>query len=105
MFRFDGTVRVINMAPFDAAARVRMQAVSSRLQIEHCEPGDQTSIDSITDLAVEVIIGFLAPTDLSRTPSLRWIQLVSAGVDHLLNDPPWARGLIVTNARGVFAIQ
>jgi phosphoglycerate dehydrogenase-like enzyme len=104
MAGFD-TIRVINMAPFDMATRVRMESVSSRLQIEHRDPGDQASVDSIIDPAVQAIIGYRVPTDLSRTPSLRWIQLVSAGVDHLLKNPPWARGLIVTNARGVFAVQ
>jgi phosphoglycerate dehydrogenase-like enzyme len=28
----------------------------------------------------------------------------SAGVDHLAADPPWRKGLIVTNARGVYAV-
>jgi phosphoglycerate dehydrogenase-like enzyme len=75
------------------------------LQIDHRDLGNQASVDAIIDPAVQVIIGYRVPTDLSRTPCLRWIQLVSAGVDHLLKDPPWARGLIVTNARGVFAVQ
>ena len=34
---------------------------------------------------------------------MRWLQVSSAGVDHLLSDAPWRRGLTVTNARGVFA--
>lgn len=98
-------IRVINMAPFDSATRARMESVSSRLQIEHRDPGDQATVDSIIDPEVQAMIGYRVPTDLSRTPSLRWIQLVSAGVDHLLKNPPWERGLIVTNARGVFAVQ
>jgi phosphoglycerate dehydrogenase-like enzyme len=99
------TIRVINMAPFDTATRARMESVSSCLQIDHRDLGNRASVDAIIDPAVQVIIGYRVPTDLSRTPCLRWIQLVSAGVDHLLKDPPWARGLIVTNARGVFAVQ
>ena len=105
MDRVGDAIRVINMAPFNDATRVRLESVSSHLKIEHREPADQASIDAIIDPAVEVIIGYRVPTDLSRTPSLRWIQLVSAGVDHLLKNPPWARGLMVTNARGVFAVQ
>ena len=37
-------------------------------------------------------------------PSLRWLQVRSAGVDHLAADPPWRKGLLVTNAKGVYAI-
>ena len=105
MVRLGDAIPVINMAPFNAATRVRLESVSSRLKIEHRELGDQARIDAIIDPAVEVMIGYRVPTDLNRTPSLRWIQLVSAGVDHLLKNPPWARGLVVTNARGVFAVQ
>jgi phosphoglycerate dehydrogenase-like enzyme len=105
MIRFGDAIRVINMAPFNGATRVRLESVSSHLKIEHRQQGDQANIDAIIDPTVEVIIGYRVPIDLSRTPSLRWIQLVSAGVDHLLKNPPWARGLMVTNARGVFAVQ
>jgi len=105
MVESQDTIRVINMAPFDPATRARLEPVSTCLQIEHRESGDQASIDAIDDPSVQVIIGYLVPSDLRRTSSLRWIQLVSAGVDHLLKNPPWAHGLIVTNARGVFAVQ
>ena len=44
------------------------------------------------------------PADLARVPALRWLQVRSAGVDHLAADPPWRKGLLVTNARGVYAV-
>ena len=37
-------------------------------------------------------------------PRLRWVQVRSAGVDHMAADPPWLKGLLVTNARGVYAV-
>ena len=59
---------------------------------------------ALTDPEVEVLVAARAPDDLSRVPSLRWLQVRSAGVDHLASDPPWRKGLLVTNARGVFAV-
>jgi phosphoglycerate dehydrogenase-like enzyme len=37
-------------------------------------------------------------------PGVRWLQLRSAGVDHLEADPPWRHDIVTTNARGVYAI-
>ena len=37
-------------------------------------------------------------------PSLRWLQVRSAGVDHLAADPPWRHGIQVSNAKGVYAV-
>ena len=39
-----------------------------------------------------------------NVPRLRWLQVGSAGVDHLSADPPWRKGITVTNARGVYAV-
>jgi phosphoglycerate dehydrogenase-like enzyme len=41
---------------------------------------------------------------LLELPSLRWLHTVSAGVDHALGHDLEARGVTVTNARGVFDV-
>jgi phosphoglycerate dehydrogenase-like enzyme len=58
----------------------------------------------LADPEVEILVAGRAPDDLSRVPSLRWLQVRSAGVDHMAADPPWRKGVIVTNARGVYAV-
>jgi hypothetical protein len=50
------------------------------------------------------INGSRTPDDLGGVPKLRWIQVRSAGVNHLADDPPWRHGIAVTNARGVYSI-
>ncbi len=40
---------------------------------------------------------------VSRSPNLRWIHSVSAGIERVATPSVRARGLIVTNARGVFS--
>lgn len=57
---------------------------------------------------VEVLLhGWLAPDAferlLARAPGLRWVHSASAGVDRLLTPAARARGLVITNARGVFS--
>ncbi|MBA2263994.1 MAG: D-2-hydroxyacid dehydrogenase, partial [Chloroflexi bacterium] len=40
---------------------------------------------------------------VARAPRLRWIHSASAGVDRISTAPVRERGLVVTNARGVFS--
>jgi phosphoglycerate dehydrogenase-like enzyme len=82
-----------------------LRALSSTLEVVDVSRDPTFDIDVLADPAVEVIVGRRAPADLRRVPNLRWLQVGSAGVDHLAADPPWAKGILVTNARGVFAVQ
>lgn len=82
----------------------RLRSLSPALEIVDVSGDPSSEIDTLIDPTVEIIVGSRAPADLGGVPSLRWLQVPSAGVDHLAADPPWARGVRVTNARGVFAI-
>jgi phosphoglycerate dehydrogenase-like enzyme len=82
----------------------RLRALSPDLEVVDVSRDDAFDAETLTDPAVEILVGARAPSDLARVPSLRWLQVRSAGVDHLADDPPWRKGLVVTNARGVFAI-
>jgi len=86
----------------DSVAHLR--ALSPSLEVVDVSGDDRFDIEALADPLVEIIVGRRAPADLTRVPGLRWLQVGSAGVDHLSADPPWAKGLIVTNARGVFAV-
>lgn len=81
-----------------------LRALSSTLEVVDVSDDPAFDINALADTAVEVIVGRRAPADLTRVPNLRWLQVGSAGVDHLAADPPWAKGILVTNARGVFAV-
>ena len=59
---------------------------------------------ALSDPAVEILVAGRPPRDLAETPALRWLQVPWAGVDHLAADPPWRKGLLVTNAKGVYAV-
>lgn len=50
----------------------------------------------------EVVFGSFRGSDLARAPHLKWVQLSSAGVDHL--DPEfWTSPAVITNYAGAFA--
>jgi Phosphoglycerate dehydrogenase and related dehydrogenases len=92
----------------DAALRPetveRLRSLSPALEVVDVSADDTFEIDALADPEVEIIVGSRAPADLTQVPGLRWLQVRSAGVDHLAADPPWQKGVLVTNARGVFAI-
>jgi phosphoglycerate dehydrogenase-like enzyme len=57
---------------------------------------------------VEVMLRGRLPADtfdriLARAPSLRWVHSATAGVERVLTPASRARGLVITNARGVFS--
>ena len=82
-----------------------LRALSPDLDVVDVSDDPAFDFDDLTDPDLEVIVGRRAPADLSRVPALRWLQVGSAGVDHLAADPPWAKGILVTNGRGVFSVQ
>ena len=97
-------MRLILDAEIQPATIERVRALSPDLDLVDVS-GDATFDPlALTDPEVEVVIGSRVPSDLSQVPRLRWLQLRSAGVNHLADDPPWRKGVLVTNARGVYAI-
>ena len=97
-------MRLIIDAEVRPATIERLHALSTELEVVD-RTGDPTfDVRTLADPNVEVLIAGRAPDDLSRVPSLRWLQVRSAGVDHMTADPPWRKGLLVTNAKGVYAV-
>jgi phosphoglycerate dehydrogenase-like enzyme len=81
-----------------------LRGLAADLELVDVREDPAFSYETLADDRLEVIVGRRAPADLGNTPALRWLQLRSAGVDHLAGDPPWRKGITVTNARGVYAI-
>jgi phosphoglycerate dehydrogenase-like enzyme len=97
-------MRLLLHAHTQPATVARLRALSPGLDVVDVSADETFDIDALTDPEVEIIVGRRAPADLTRVPRLRWLQVGSAGVDHLAADPPWAKGILVTNGRGVFAV-
>ncbi|MDF2677797.1 MAG: hypothetical protein K0Q97_2124, partial [Bacillota bacterium] len=56
---------------------------------------------------VEAIIGyynFIKPEILDRFQNLKWVQLLSAGYDHIDLNYFKKRNITLTNARGIYSI-
>ena len=97
-------MKLLLQAHLGPLALERLRALSPDLEVMDVSAHDAFDLETLADPEIEVIVGRRTPADLSRVPRLRWLQVGSAGVDHLAADPPWAKGIAVTNGRGVFAI-
>lgn len=80
-----------------------------REQFPHVEVVKCKKIEEADDAALqaEVLMAYISQLNdevLNRLPKLRWIQVFSAGVDHLALDQLEARGITLTNASGAHKI-
>ena len=82
-----------------------LRAVSPRLEIRQQSIRDnRDDISSFLEGSEEIIYCFTPPRDLARAPKLKWVQLHSAGVDHLRGHPIWDTDITVTTTSGIHAV-
>ncbi|MEX0643581.1 MAG: hypothetical protein WD468_12830, partial [Pirellulales bacterium] len=65
---------------------------------------EDTPLEQLRDSAFDVLVAEEMPHNLSDWPRLRFIQLVSAGINHLQAHPVWKSGIIVANASGAHSV-
>ena len=98
------TVRVGIAFEFDATTLTAFRSVSPRLDLVVTERTDQAAIDEMAASDLDGLVGQALPSDRSRTPSLRWLQVLSAGVErHVGEGKAWPAEIELTNARGAYA--
>lgn len=98
-------IHVINVFPLAADAKERLDGISDRLRITHRDSeGEEWPIEGLDDPDVEGLLGYYPPSDLRRTPRLRWLQVGSSGIDYLDRARLREAGITVTNASGMHAV-
>ncbi len=89
-----------------SAGEVRLTDASELLRAER--RGDAAARKELDALLAEaeVIYGFRLPEDVTRrAPKLKWVQVMSAGVDRFLKDEEFRRSrVILTNVSGIHAV-
>ncbi len=90
---------------FDDELLDELRAVSPRLEIrQQSVTHDREEISALLDGKEEIIYCMIPPRDLARAPKLKWVQLHSAGVDHLRGHPIWDTNIVVTTTSGIHAV-
>ncbi len=100
------TVQVLCTLRFTAELLDRLRAVSPRLHItqQSCHDPQEVAAALANHPEVEVLYTFHVPDDvLELAPRLRWVQLHSAGADHLLRRPVLHSDVLITTSSGIHA--
>ena len=97
----DGSIPVLVTARFEPELIDRLRAVSPRLRIESA-PFDKMSEEQWREAVVLYTYGSLP--EPAQVPALRWVQLHSAGVEHVTDRPLFDTAVEFTTASGVHAI-
>lgn len=98
-------VHVLITLAFPTALQERLRAVSPRLRI-HVHPASSAETLPEERLEeVEVLYSLGALPDPDAVPNLRWLQLHYAGVDHIIDHPLVASGIMITTLSGAAAPQ
>jgi phosphoglycerate dehydrogenase-like enzyme len=93
---------LFNMAfELTADQRAAVQALAPELEIVVCAEPNPDKLDG-TDVAV--LVTEPVPRDLAKWPQLRWVQLLSAGSNHLKDHPIWGTDIAVTNGSGTHGV-
>jgi phosphoglycerate dehydrogenase-like enzyme len=83
--------------------RIRAAAPEARLVTISPEGLADGELDDVEVLMRGWLPGDVFDRVLARTPRLRWVHSATAGVERVLTPATLARGLTITNARGVFS--
>jgi phosphoglycerate dehydrogenase-like enzyme len=86
---------------FTADHRAAVQALAPELEIVISAEPDPDKLDG-TDVAV--LVTEPVPRNLEKWPQLRWVQLLSAGSNHLKDHPIWQTNIAVTNGSGTHGV-
>lgn len=100
-------IKVLLTSRFNDTQLNRLRAVSPRLVIVSRPTAEGWSRSDTSDLFEgdeEVFYGFMPPRNLSKAPRLKWVQLHSAGVDHLNDHPIMHSDVLITTASGIHAV-
>lgn len=108
-------VNLLITAPLDGARLERIKSVSSRVRLTDASEllraegkGDAAAAKKLDALLAEteVVYGFRLPQHLvRRAPKLKWVQVMSAGVDRFLADEEFrSSGIMLTNVSGIHAV-
>ncbi|MBI5032834.1 MAG: D-2-hydroxyacid dehydrogenase [Chloroflexi bacterium] len=103
------SIKVLLTLRFSEELINQVRSVSPRLVVVQKsvkENWDGMDTGEFFDGDEEILYGFMPPRDLSIAPKLKWLQLHSAGINHLLNSqhPILQSNIKITTSSGIHAV-
>jgi phosphoglycerate dehydrogenase-like enzyme len=95
---------LLHVGPFNLPDSAVDQLQNSCGEVESVTTCDATPLDELADTEFEILVAEEIPHNLARWPRLRFVQLVSAGINHLDGHPVWRSEIFVANASGTHSV-
>jgi phosphoglycerate dehydrogenase-like enzyme len=94
------TLRQISLVSPEINVKDASSLVAAEL---HGDTSEKEKLDALL-AETEIIYGLIPPQDLlARAPRLKWIQMMSAGVDRLRNTEIWRSDITIAGVSGIHA--
>lgn len=90
--------------PMSDKHRTAIQTIAPKAQLQVFASIEEAE-DALTETDILLTYGEdLTPEWIDKSSNLKWIQVISAGLERLPFEPIAKRGILVTNARGIHAV-
>jgi phosphoglycerate dehydrogenase-like enzyme len=101
--KFDAFMKIISTVALQPAQRSAILAAApgADLADRQCRTVDEVS--EFVGAGCDALLTFRVPNDLATRARVRWIQLLSAGADHVLGGPLKGSAIPITTASGIHA--
>lgn len=96
---------ILSTARFGEELLARVRAVSPRIVLTQHPARESATVPAREFARAEILYTFNALPQPEQAPRLRWVQLNSAGADHVLNHPLFKAGVTFTTTSGLHAIN
>lgn len=97
-------LKLVSTVPLDKSQRARLDEISSGIEIVSKWASAPDEVAGMLDAETAIVYSFRVPTNtLSIAPGLQWIQLLSAGCEHLEGNPVMASAVKISTVSGVHA--
>jgi phosphoglycerate dehydrogenase-like enzyme len=98
-------IPILSTLSFTEAQLDKLRAISPRLRVTQTPCRSSGEVAAALARDTEVLYTFHAPPDPADFPALKWVQLHTAGADHLLGTPLMRSDVLITTVSGIHAPQ
>lgn len=98
------TIPVLVTLRFTDDQLAKLTSLSPRIQVEQRVVTKDMTLADVLDPNVVVLYAQGTDFPLAATPNLRWIQLHTAGIEHIFNTEAWHSDIPITSMTGIHAV-
>ena len=98
-------VVVLSTMGFPEDWLARLRAVSPRLEVVQRTARAVEEVPDEVWAGIDVLYTGVTFPEVGRAPRLRWVQLDTSGVDHVMTTPLWATDVEITTLNGVAPVN